>query len=72
MVAVSNRFGRDTSGVRPSSRWVGFCPRCGKHRYLSRSDAKKACKALYPGDPMSTYQCGQYWHYGHNYRKRMP
>lgn len=45
--------------------FVGTCPSCGKHRYDDRKQAKKVARRLYPGEHMSAYQCGTYWHIGH-------
>lgn len=55
--------------IAPGDRWVGRCPDCGKARYTTRSNAKKAAKSLFPWDAFSVYICGDYYHYGHNYRK---
>jgi hypothetical protein len=41
---------------------------CGKIRYYSRDDAKRAAKAMkgkgrYPGHPLRPYRCpGGFWH----------
>lgn len=44
----------------------GKCPYpCGKIRYGSRSEAKKAAKVIHPGDHLSSYSCGDWWHFGH-------
>jgi hypothetical protein len=50
-----------------NSRHVGSCPDqdCGKLRYLSRKDARAAARLVDPGDRMSPYPCGSYWHFGH-------
>lgn len=40
-------------------------PRCRKIRFRSRRDAKSMAKKLYPGDHLSVYQCGDWWHMGH-------
>lgn len=45
---------------------MGQCPDCGKFRYVDRVSAKRAAKDLHPHDSMRAYQCGQYWHFGHN------
>jgi hypothetical protein len=48
---------------------VGICPQDGKRRFLSRSDAKKAARDLFPGEPLSVYRCDDYFHFGHNFRR---
>lgn len=47
-------------------RGVGTCPRCGKQCYRTRDEAKAAKRILFPGDKMHAYQCGVYWHFGHD------
>lgn len=46
---------------------VGVCQleTCGKVMYSSRADARKAAKLLFPGDHLTAYQCGDFWHFGH-------
>lgn len=46
-------------------RHHGTCPTCGKHKYASRRDAKRAARYLHPQDSMRAYQCGAFYHYGH-------
>jgi hypothetical protein len=41
------------------------CETCGKVRFRNRKAARARAKKLYPGDHMSTYKCGEYWHIGH-------
>lgn len=56
------------SGGKDRSRtgYVGDCPDCGKRRYLSRSNAKRAARINHPGDSrMAEYLCGGFWHLGH-------
>ena len=48
---------------------AGKCQECGKLCYLNRKDARKACKASFPGQTVSAYPCGRYWHVGHTPRK---
>ena len=45
----------------------GICPleTCGKVRYASRADARKAAHLLFPGDHLTAYQCDDFWHFGH-------
>lgn len=49
---------------------LGACPDCGKLRYTSRRGAKAASK-VHPGQHLSAYPCGEYWHYGHPPRSVM-
>lgn len=44
---------------------VGVCPTCGKRRYPSRRDARKAARLAHPGDHLRAYLCGAFWHLGH-------
>lgn len=43
--------------------WLGICPGCGKHRFSSRAQAKRAARAM-PGRyaKLRAYRCGDYWH----------
>lgn len=41
------------------------CPDCGKRRYQTRKQAKLWARRLHPGDRLSPYKCGDYWHLGH-------
>lgn len=45
----------------------GVCPdeTCGKVRYASRREARGAAHLLFPGDHLTAYQCGDFWHFGH-------
>lgn len=43
----------------------GICEVDGKIRYGSRKDAKLQARRLYPGDHLTAYDCGDYWHFGH-------
>lgn len=64
--------GRDllnVASVRPAWRYVGKCDTCGKNRFVTRAMARAAARDLHPGDPMSVYRCGNYFHYGHNSHK---
>lgn len=61
---------RRTGTVRSKSNKVasqGICPleTCGKTRYLTRRDAKKVARNLFPGDHLTAYPCGDWWHFGH-------
>jgi hypothetical protein len=43
----------------------GTCPRpCGRRQYVSRSEAKAASRALYPGRTPRPEPCGRFWHIG--------
>jgi hypothetical protein len=43
---------------------LGACPGCGKHRYLTRRDAKRAITQARDRRIYLTraYRCGDYWH----------
>lgn len=41
------------------------CPTCGKRRYLTRKQARQFARKLHPGERLSPYKCGDYWHLGH-------
>lgn len=41
------------------------CPDCGKLRYLNRKAARNGARRAHPGESMSVYRCGEYWHIGH-------
>lgn len=45
------------------------CHTCGKWAYHSRRDARRAYKALHPGESrLNAYRCPdrpEFWHYGH-------
>lgn len=45
----------------------GICPleTCGKIRYSTRRDARKAARDQFPGDHLTAYLCGDWWHFGH-------
>jgi hypothetical protein len=49
--------------TRPSQRFHGSCPTCGKRRYASRLLARAAGRVI--DRTMSAYRCGDYWHLGH-------
>ena len=40
------------------------CATCGKIRFPTRDDARRAAKKAHPGTHLSTYRCGAVWHYG--------
>lgn len=51
---------------QPESRAIwSTCPRCGKRRYPTRRVARRQARRLYPGDRLSAYPCGTFWHVGH-------
>lgn len=41
------------------------CPTCGKRRYLTRKTARQYARRNHPGDHLSAYKCGDFWHLGH-------
>lgn len=49
---------------RPEVNGLGWCDRCGKNKYGSRKDAKKAARQL-SQTGLNAYQCGDFWHLGH-------
>jgi hypothetical protein len=49
---------------QPAREWIGTCPDCGKHRFQTRADAKRAAKQLFPGEKLRVYPCGGYYHFG--------
>lgn len=52
--------------VLDGTRHAGhYCTTCGKVCYLSRKAAKKVLKKKFHGEKMIAYQCGEYWHLGH-------
>lgn len=44
---------------------VGTCRTCGKRCYLTKRAAKSFARWRFPGEHMSAYRCGEYWHVGH-------
>ncbi|WND34016.1 hypothetical protein RI578_06770 [Streptomyces sp. BB1-1-1] len=46
----------------PQQLAVGRCPDCGKATYLSRRDAKRAARGMFPGVHHRPVQCGDRWH----------
>ncbi|VXB82499.1 hypothetical protein [Aeromicrobium sp. 9AM] len=44
--------------------YVGLCPTCGKHCYLTKQDAKAIRRRMPHDEHLSVYRCGQYWHLG--------
>ena len=43
--------------------FCGHCPDCGKRRYSSRAQAKRAARAnRCPGRRLRAYRCGGWWH----------
>lgn len=53
---------RDFNGP-PRQLMVGFCPRHGKASFLSRVDAKRAAKGMFPGQHHRPVRCGDRWHF---------
>lgn len=48
----------------PKMSDVGQCLECGKVSYVTRKRAKEVAKVLFPGNHLSPYKCGNYWHIG--------
>ncbi|CBG73072.1 hypothetical protein SCAB_60531 [Streptomyces scabiei 87.22] len=46
----------------PTQLTVGLCHDCGKANYLTRREAKRAARAMFPGAHHRPFPCGQYWH----------
>ena len=44
---------------------VGTCHTCGKLCFLTRKDARMYLRKSFPGEKMSIYPCGDYYHFGH-------
>ena len=44
---------------------VGSCGTCGKRQFRTRKAARSTGRRLYPGQRLSQYECGDYWHIGH-------
>lgn len=44
---------------------VGTCRGCGKRRYPTRRDARRAARLAHPGEHLRAYPCGMFWHLGH-------
>lgn len=45
---------------------IGPCPECGKQCYETRAAARREAKRIHPGERLNAYQCGLWWHIGHN------
>lgn len=55
--------GDPVSAVNPLFGIPSFrCPACGKVSYLSRRDARRSARVLYPGRRMRTYRHLGRWH----------
>lgn len=55
--------------TKPLRAQVGYIPwgprcSCGKVKFLSKRDAKAWAKR-FPGERLSPYRCGDFWHLGH-------
>lgn len=44
---------------------IGRCSDCGKLRFENRKATKKYINKRFPGDHMTIYKCGEYFHFGH-------
>ncbi|MFD4258174.1 hypothetical protein ACFWR9_11225 [Streptomyces sp. NPDC058534] len=53
---------RDFSGP-PAHLMVGYCKPCGRASFLSRRDAKRAAKGMFPGQHHRPIRCGDRWHF---------
>lgn len=51
--------------ARSCSDPVKTCVHCGKACYPSRKQARARMHVLFPGEHVSAYRCGDYWHAGH-------
>jgi len=49
----------------PRPHAAGRCDVCGKVAYPTKAAAKVARRRLHPGEAMSVYRCGCWWHLGH-------
>lgn len=54
-----------TDRVHDNTRDVGTCPDCGKRRYVTRKAARRVARLVCPGEQVSVYRCGDYFHFGH-------
>ena len=41
---------------------LGTCGRCGRARYLTRPEARRAARIAAPGARLWAYRCGDSWH----------
>ena len=59
--------GKKRHGKAPANNIItyGKCDACGKIRFQSRADAKRRARQLFPGDHLTAYACGNWWHFGH-------
>lgn len=65
MSPSARRKKRNVSAAKAKT-YVYTCSTCGKHGYDSRKVARAAARRLFPGEPLSTYQCEHgMWHFGH-------
>ena len=44
---------------------VGKCATCGKQCFITRKAAKAFMNRKFPNEKMTTYRCGDYFHFGH-------
>lgn len=51
--------------IPPQALAVATCPVCGKRSFKSRRDARRAARAIHPGEVLRAYKCGEHWHVGH-------
>jgi len=60
------------TALPPDRLSIGTCPDCGKKRYATRKDARRAARAFHRTESLRAYRCGDWHHYGHSpkWRKR--
>lgn len=42
---------------------VGICSHCGAVCFISRKAARRYARSEFPGDHLSAFRCGRYWHF---------
>lgn len=57
---MSHRF-RPAPEHRRTDDYV-TCACCGKRGYLTKADARRTARLLYPGQRLRPYRCGEWWH----------
>jgi hypothetical protein len=53
------------TGMQTPYQFTHTCATCGKASFPSRKLAKQQARRVHPGEKMSEYRCGDWWHYGH-------
>lgn len=66
---MSRQSRKDYRQAPPSG---GSCPTCGKRRYITKADAKRAIRRFEGREGrLNAYRCGDAWHLGHpNFKSR--